>query len=94
VLDTLATAHTWQGGDGPYSLAPLVGLLLTLLLIGTVLHLRVGLGAVGGSALLGALFATLGGRWGYTVTIGSWILAAALLATIRHSVPFPRNPSD
>jgi hypothetical protein len=94
MVDLLATAHTWRGGDGPFSIAPIVGLLLTLLLIRAVLRLRLGFGAIGASLLLGALFATLGDRWGYTVTISAWILASALFATILGAGPFPRNLSD
>jgi hypothetical protein len=94
MLELLATAHAWMGGDGPYSIAPIAGLMLTLLLIRTVLRLPVGLAAVGASALLGTLFATLGDRWGYTVTLSIWVLAAALLMTLRRARPFQRNLSD
>lgn len=94
MLDALATAHTWQGGDGPYSVAPLAGLLLTLLLMRMILHVRIGLGALGTSAILGALFATLGGRWGFTLTLGCWILGGTLLASIQRASPFRRNLSD
>jgi hypothetical protein len=94
MVDMLATAHTWRGGDGPLSIAPLVGLLLTLLLIRTVMRLRVGFGAIGASVLLGALFATLGERWGYTVALSAWVGASALLAAILGAGPFPRNLSD
>ena len=93
MLDVLATAHSWRGGDGPFSIAPLAGLLLTLLLIRTVLHLRIGAAAVATSAVLGALFATLGGRWGYTVTLTCWSLAVLLVASFRRAAPFRRNPS-
>jgi hypothetical protein len=94
MVGLLATAHTWRGGDGPFSIAPIVGLLLTLLLIRAVLRLRLGFGAVGASVLFGALFATLGERWGYTVTISGWVLASALVAMILGAGSFPRNLSD
>ena len=94
MVDVLATAHTWRGGNGPYSIAPIVGLLLTLLLIRTILRLHVGLAAVGTSVVLGALFATLGDRWGYTLMLSSWLVAFALLASIRRAGPFRRNGPD
>jgi hypothetical protein len=94
MVEVLATAHTWRGGDGPYSIAPIVGLLLTLLLIGTILRLHVGLAAVGASIVLGTLFATLGERWGYTLMLSSWLIGFALLASIRRAGLFRRNLSD
>ena len=59
-----------------------------------VLRLRLGLGAVGTSILCGALFATLGGRWGYTVTFSVWVVTGALIASILRAGPFRRNLSD
>jgi hypothetical protein len=95
MLELLATAHTWRGGDGPFTIVPIVGLVLTLFLIRTVLRFRIGLATVAISAVLGALFATIGGRWGYTVTISLWVLAVALVAAGRRaSGPFWRNGSD
>jgi hypothetical protein len=95
MVELLATAHTWRGGDGPYSIAPIAGLLLTLLLIRTILRLPVGLAAVGASAVLGTLFATLGDRWGYVLTLAWWIAGFALLAAVRRAPgPLRRNPSD
>jgi hypothetical protein len=93
-VELVATAHTWTGGDGPYSVAPIVGLLLMLLLIRAVLRFPVGLAAIGISTVFGALFATLGERWGYTVTLSSWVLAVVLLARIQRAGAFRRNRSD
>ena len=91
----LGTAHTWRGGDGPFTIVPIVGLLLTLLLMRAVLRVRIGLATVAVSAVLGALFATIGGRWGYTLTISLWVLAVALVnASRRAAGPFGRNHSD
>jgi hypothetical protein len=91
----LATAHTWRGGDGPFTIVPIVGLVLTLVLIRTVLRLRIGLATVAISAVLGALFATIGGRWGYTVTLSLWVLAVALVAAGQRAAgSFGRNNSD
>ena len=96
MLALIATAHSWRGGDGPYTLAPILGLLLSLVLIRTVLGSRLGLGSVGASAALGALFATLGGRWGYPLTAAGLVLAFALAGGIARIGPGPlrRNPSD
>ncbi|HZB01745.1 MAG TPA: hypothetical protein VE800_06525 [Actinomycetota bacterium] len=90
----LATAHTWRGGDGPFTVAPIVGLVVTLLLIRTILRLPLGPAAVGASAVLGTLFASLGARWGYTLILLSWVVAIALFASIRRAGPFRRNISD
>jgi hypothetical protein len=95
VLGLLTTAHTWRGGDGPYTIAPIVGLILTLLLIRTILRLPVGPATVAISAMFGTVFATLGGRWGYTTTIAVWLVGVVLLASIRRSAgAFPRNLPD
>jgi hypothetical protein len=65
-------------------------------LIRMVFRSRIGLGAIGVSAALGALFATLGGHVGFTVTTAIWIVAFALVAMIARAGPgtLPRNPSD
>jgi hypothetical protein len=92
--EVLSTAHTWSGGDGPYSIAPIAGLVVTLLLIRTILRLRIGLASVGASAVLGSLFATLGERWGYTLILSYWVVGMALVASIRRAGPLRRNISD
>lgn len=93
MLDVLATAHIWRGGDGPYTAAPIVGLLLTLLLIRRILRLPAGLPAVGISAVLGTVFATVGERWGYVATLWIWLLGFAALASLRRAPgPLRRNP--
>ena len=91
----LATAHAWRGGDGSFTIVPIVGLVLTLLLVRTVLRLRIGPATVAVSAVLGALFATIGGRWGYTLTIALWVFAVALVAAGQRSADsVRRNYSD
>jgi len=95
VIELLATAHTWRGGDGPYTVAPILGLLLTLLLIRAVLRIRIGAAVVAIAAVVGTLFATLGGRWGYTATLLVWVMTFALLAYVRRTAgPLRRNLSD
>jgi hypothetical protein len=94
VVLLLGTAHTWRGGDGPFTIVPIVGLLLTLLLVRTVLRVRIGLATVAVSAVLGALFATIGGRWGYTLTISLWVLAAVLVAASQRAAGSARHNSD
>jgi hypothetical protein len=80
VLDIFATAHTWRGGDGPYSLAPMVGLILTLILIRSILRLPVGIPALVASVALGTLFSTAADTWGLTVTFSVWILGALIVS--------------
>jgi hypothetical protein len=85
MLSDLATGHTWSGGDGPYTLAPLVGAILTVLLIRSILRRRIGIVALPVSLVLGALFATISGAWGYTLTIAAWIVGASLVAVVLRS---------
>jgi hypothetical protein len=95
-VDTLlATAHTWRGGDGSFTLAPIVGLLLTLVLTQTILHFRIGWPAFAVAIASGALFATIGATWGFGVTVAIWLAVALLMSAVRaHARPFPRNASD
>ena len=95
MYEFLATAHTWRGGDGPYTIAPIAGLLLTLVLLRIVLDVRVGLALVA-SAALGTAFASVAESWGYTVTISVWILSTFLVGAIRRSARGAHgpNPSD
>ena len=91
----LATAHTWRGGDGSFTLAPIAGLLLTLVLLRAVLRLRIGWPAFAVAIFSGALFATSGATWGFSVTVAIWLAIALLVAAVRaHARPFPRNASD
>jgi len=96
MLSDLATGHTWSGGDGPYTLAPLVGSILTLLLIRSILRLHIGIVAIAVSAVLGALFATISGVWGYTLTIATWLIGAFLVGAVLKSArgSLGGNPSD
>ena len=91
----LATAHTWRGGEGSFTIAPIAGLLLTLVLTRTILHLRIGWPAFAVAVFSGALFATIGATWGFSVTVALWLAIALLAAAVRaHARPFPRNASD
>jgi ABC-type Co2+ transport system permease subunit len=96
MLSDLATGHTWSGGDGPYTLAPLVGSILTVLLIRSILRRHIGIVALAVSVVLGALFATISGAWGYTLTIATWILGASLVGAVLRSArgSLGGNPSD
>jgi ABC-type Co2+ transport system permease subunit len=96
MLSDLATGHTWNGGDGPYTLAPLVGSILTVLLIRSIVRQRIGIVALAISVVLGALFATIGGALGYTLTIATWVVGASLVGAILRSArgSFRGNPSD
>ena len=77
VLSDLATGHTWSGGDGPYTLAPLVGSILTVLMIRSIVGQRIGIATLAVSVVLGALFATISGTCGYTLTIAAWLRRTA-----------------
>jgi hypothetical protein len=95
MADLLATAHTWRGGDGPYTLAPLAGLFLTLLLFRFVLRRPLTWATVAIALALGAVFATIGATYGYVLTIAAWAAAAFLIERLlRQSGPFGRNGSD
>ena len=96
MVDLLATAHTWRGGDGPYTLAPIVGLILTLILIRLILQLPLGIVAIAVSAVLGALFATISDEWGYTLTVATWIASASIAGAVLRSArgSFGDNRSD
>ena len=96
MLSDLATGHTWNGGDGPYTLAPLVGSILTVLLIRSIVRQRIGIVALAISVVLGALFATIGGALGYTLTIATWVVGASLVGAILRSArgSFRGNPPD
>ena len=96
VLSDLATGHTWSGGDGPYTLAPLVGSILTVLMIRSIVGQRIGIATLVVSVVLGALFATISGTWGYTLTIAAWLVGALLVGAVLRSArgSFRGNPSD
>jgi hypothetical protein len=96
MLSDLATGHTWSGGDGPYTLAPLVGSILTVLMIRSIVGKRIGIVALAVSMVLGALFATISGTWGYTLTIAAWLVGALLAGAVLRSAggSFRGNPSD
>jgi hypothetical protein len=95
VEHVLATAHTWRGGDGGFTIAPMGGLLLTLLLIRVILRLRIDLFAFAISIACGALFATMGAAVGFGTAIAVWVGGALLLAFVRSRArSFPRNASD
>jgi hypothetical protein len=92
----LATAHTWRGGDGPYTLAPMVGLILTLILIRSILRLPLGIPAFVASVALGSLFASVVDAWGFTLTVSTWIVSASLAGAALRSArrSFGGNLSD
>ena len=93
MVELLATGHTWSGGGGPITWAPVAGLLLTLVLARSVLSLRLSPLTLGTSVLLGTLFAIGAETWGVTMTTSAWIVGALIVSgRIRHT--FGRNPSD
>jgi hypothetical protein len=96
MLSDLATGHTWSGGDGPYTPAPLVGSILTVLMIRSIVGKRIGIVALAVSMVLGALFATISGTWGYTLTIAAWLVGALVAGAVLRSAggSFRGYPSD
>jgi ABC-type thiamin/hydroxymethylpyrimidine transport system permease subunit len=91
----LATAHTWRGGDGPYTVAPMLGLLVTLLLVRVVFRRGITWGTVAVATGLGPLFATLGATVGYSLTVSGWLVGSVIAARmIRQPGSFGRNLSD
>lgn len=85
-MDFLATGHAWSGGGGPITLAPLVGLLLTVVLSRWLVGLRISPLVLGVSVLLGTLFAVAADAWGMTVTLSAWTLAALVVsASLRRT---------
>jgi ABC-type thiamin/hydroxymethylpyrimidine transport system permease subunit len=91
----LATAHTWRGGDGPYTIAPILGFLVTLLLVRIVLHREITWGTVAVAAGLGPLFATLGATVGYSLTAQVWLIGSVIASRmLPRPGAFGRNPSD
>lgn len=85
MLEIVATGHTWSGGDGPYTLTPLVGLLLTLFLIRSPLGFPLRAPALAVSIGLGTLFATVADTWGTSIAITVWVLGAILATAVIRS---------
>jgi uncharacterized membrane protein YhfC len=96
MVDFVATGHSWSGGGGPITLAPLVGLLLTVVLARWFVGLRMSPMLLGLAVLLGALFAIAADTWGFTTSISAWVVLALILAgRVRHTRgTLGRNPSD
>jgi hypothetical protein len=79
----LGTGHPWHGIDGDMTPLPLLGLILTLLLIRLVLRQPIGIVAAAVSIALGTLFSTLADTWGFTVTFSVWFTSAMALSAGR-----------
>ncbi len=96
MVDLVATGHSWSGGGGPMSPAPLVGLLLTVVLARWFVGLRISPMLLGLAVLLGTLFAFAADTWGLTTAIFAWVVLAFIVAgRVRHTRgTLGRNPSD
>jgi hypothetical protein len=90
----LGTGHPWHGIGGNMTPLPLLGLILTLLLIRFVLRQPIGIGAAAVSIALGTLFSTLADTWGLTVTFSVWIFGAMALSAGRARGAFGGNRPD
>lgn len=92
----LATGHTWSGGGGGFSLIPVLGVILSLVLARSVLAFRFSILLAAVSVLLGTVFAIAAESVGLTIATSIWFLAAVGTASVirlgRGSLP--RNTSD
>ena len=96
VPDVLATGHTWSGGGGGFSLIPVLGVILSIVLARSVLALRLSVPLAAASVLLGTVFAVVADGTGLTMATTIWFLGALAIASVirlgRGSLP--RNTSD
>jgi hypothetical protein len=90
----LGTGHPWHGIDGNMTPFPLLGLILTLLLIRFVLRQPIGIIAAAVSIALGTVFSTLTDSWGLTVTFSVWFVSAMALSAGRARGAFGGRPPD
>ena len=90
----LGTGHPWRAIDGNMTPLPLLGLILTLLLIRFVLRQQIGIVAAAVSIALGTLFSTLADTWGFTVTFAVWLITAMALSAGRARGAFGGRPPD
>ena len=90
----LGTGHPWRAIDGNMTPLPLLGLILTLLLIRFVLRRPIGIVAAAVSIALGTLFSSLADTWGFTVTFSVWFISAMALSAGRARGAFGGRPPD
>jgi hypothetical protein len=90
----LGTGHPWHEIDGDMTPLPLLGLILTLLLIRFVLRQPIGIVVAAVSIGLGTLFSTLADTWGFTVTFSVWLISAMALSAGRARGAFGGRPPD
>ena len=90
----LGTGHPWHRIDGDMTPLPLLGLILTLLLIRFVLRQPIGIVATAVSIALGTLFSTLADTWGSTVTFSVWFISAMALSAGRARGALGGGPPD
>jgi hypothetical protein len=90
----LGTGHPWHGIDGDMTPLPLLGLILTLLLIRFVLRQPIGIVAAAVSIALGTVFSTLADTWGLTVTFSVWFFGAMALSAGRARGAFGGSRPD
>lgn len=90
----LGTGHPWHRIDGDMTPLPLLGLIVTLLLIRFVLNQPIGIVAAAVSIALGTVFSTLADSWGLTVTFSVWFISAMALSAGRARGAFGGRPPD
>ena len=99
----LGTGHPWRAIDGNMTPLPLLGLILTLLLIRFVLRQQIGIVAAAVSIALGTRFSSasraassdsFADTWGFTVTFSVLFISAMALSAGRARGAFGGRPPD
>ena len=85
MLARLATAHGWSAGAGSFSLLPVVGSAVTLVLLRTALRTSIGVAAVAASLVLGTIFWLLADAWGITLALSTFVASAGVIAIVTRS---------
>ena len=94
--DLLATGHTWSGGGGGFSLIPVLGMIVSIVLARSILAFRLSIPLAAASVFLGTAFAIAAEIAGLTITMSMWFLGAVVIAFMSRVArgSLPRNTSD
>ena len=85
MLARLATAHGWSAGAGSFSLLPLVGSAVSLVLLRTALRASIGVASVAASLVLGTIFWLLADAWGITLALAIFVAAGGVIGIVARS---------
>jgi hypothetical protein len=75
----LGTGHPWHAVHGGFTPMPLVGLLLSLILLRFVAKVPIGIPTFLVCVALGTLFSSAAEAWGLTLSLAIWTFAAISL---------------